>query len=318
MTAARTNDFLLCAFDASLGGLLSFPLGALLVRHPLLQNLTHLVYDALPLAAAFLLADNRRMGPKPVRLVPLYISMLLLATVTYRLYPAAGPAFAYSQWFPLNPPTTAEIFGNALVPVSAPKNAMPSLHFGAVLVLIWNTRTWRRPARYAALGFALATAFATLALGQHYLIDLVVAFPYVAALQAVWTTAILLRSPRRLSLIAVGPILVAAWLVALRFAIPVFLNIPFLAWASVTATVAIVVALERNLSRSVLSIGGSAAGSALAARPNGIVQNLILPVPVVPTPFATCASNAAILDASPDTGNTARSRKFPPTVDPAK
>lgn len=254
IATARTNDALLCAFDATLGGLPSFSLGAMLGRHPLLQQWTQTVYDALPVAAAFLLAAYRRETARPVRLIPLYISMMLLATVTYWLYPAAGPAFAFPHRFPLDPPRAAEILGQPLPPFPAPRNAMPSLHFGAMLVLLWNCRTWRWPARYAALAFALATAFATLALGQHYVIDLVVAFPYVAALQAVCTTAVPLRSPRRYALIAAGTILVAAWLLALRFAVPLFLKTPSISWAAILATLAVTVGLERSLSRSAFAV----------------------------------------------------------------
>jgi len=248
----------LCAFDASLGILPSFSLGALLARHSVLRDLTQTVYNALPLGAAFVLAAYRRASTKPVRIIPLYVSMMLLGSLTYWLYPAAGPAFAYSALFPLHPPLAHEILTRPLAPFPDPRNAMPSLHFGAMLVLMWNSRAWRWPARVCALAFSLGVAFATLALGQHYWIDLVVAFPFVASVQAAWTTAVPLRSPRRYLLVVCGAILVAVWLCLLRYAVAVFLSAPVLAWSLSLATIAISVGLEWSLSRAAFRAGRSA------------------------------------------------------------
>ena len=134
---------------------------------------------------------------------------------------------------------------------------MPSLHFGAMLVLLWNSRAWRWPGRAVAIGFAAAMAFATMALGQHYLIDLVVAFPFIAAIQAAWTTAVPLRSPCRYLPLIGGAALVAVWLLALRFAVPIFLQIAWLPWVSVGSTVGIAAGLEWNLSRGLRRLASS-------------------------------------------------------------
>ena len=246
----RTNDVMLCAFDASLGMLPSFSLGAILARHRLLHDLIQTAYNALPLGAAFLLAAYRRSSVKRVRIIPLYVTMMVSGFIIYWLYPAAGPAFAYADRFPLDPPPAHQILGEALAPFSAPRNAMPSLHFGAMLVLMWNSRNWRWPARAAALCFSLSIAFATIALGEHYLIDLVVAFPFIAAVQAAWTTAVPFRSPRRYLPFVAGLTMLAGWLVALKFAVPTFMQNPWLGWCSTLITIGIAVGLEWNLARA--------------------------------------------------------------------
>jgi len=245
----RSNDALLCAFDASLGLLPSFSLGALIAGNPVLLGLTKTVYNALPLGAAFVLAGWRRSSSRPVRVIPLYISMMILGSFLYWLYPAAGPAYAFAGRFPGLPPQKLEILARPLAPFVAPRNAMPSLHFGAMLVLMWNSRAWRWPGRLAALGLSLGVAFATMALGEHYLVDLVVAFPFVASVQAAWTIAVPIASPRRYLPLAWGVLCTAAWLLALSFQVPAFVASSALAWSAVLATIAVSLALEWQLSR---------------------------------------------------------------------
>jgi hypothetical protein len=251
---SRTYDSLLLAFDSSLGASTSFLFGRLLAANPLLDHLTRTVYDALPLGASCILAWNNRSRSKPVSVIPMYISMMLLGYGLYWLYPAAGPAFAYRGMFPQFAPAAREILSMRLAPFDAPRNAMPSLHFGAMLLVMWNSRAWPLPGRVAAAAFSLAMAFATLALGEHYLIDLVVAFPFMLCLQAGWSTSVPLRSACRYQPLAAGALGTAAWLLALRWAIPLFLASAALAWSCVLCTVAGTILLERRLARHVWAI----------------------------------------------------------------
>src|ERR1700730_10237780 len=57
---ARTYDCLLMQFDSGLGFLPSFVLGQLLAGRPVLREITHTVYTALPLGAAGLVASGVR------------------------------------------------------------------------------------------------------------------------------------------------------------------------------------------------------------------------------------------------------------------
>lgn len=247
----RTYDSNLLAFDSSLGASTSFLLGRLLAANPLLNHLTMTVYHALPLGASCLLCWYNRSPFKPVRLIPLYISMMLVGCSLYLLYPAAGPYFAYPGLFPQVMLNKWQILSMKLAPFSAPRNAMPSLHFGAVLLLMWNSRAWSLPGRVLAAAFSCGIAFSTLALGEHYLIDLVVAFPFMLALQACWSTSVPLRSPCRYRPLAAGVLGTAAWFAALRWAIPAFLASAPLAWFCVLFTIVGTLYLERRLARQV-------------------------------------------------------------------
>lgn len=78
-----------------------------------------------------------------------------LAVPCYLLIPACGPAFV----------------GNP----HAPPNCFPSLHLtSSLLVAAWLKPPWRT----IGISLAGATALATLSTGEHYLLDLVAAFPY--------------------------------------------------------------------------------------------------------------------------------------------
>ena len=247
---SRSLDPNLLAFDSSLGGSLSFALGRVLAANPLLAQLTMLVYHALPLGGATMLAWYNRASYRPVRIIHLYLSIMMVGFAVYWFFPAAGPLYAYAGRFPWSTPDKWSILGQSLAPFDAPRNAMPSLHFGAMLLLTWNSRAWQWWGRLAALLFTAGIAFATVALGEHYLIDLVVAFPFILAMQAVWTTAVPLRTSARIQAMVGGFAVTAAWFVALRYAIPLFLSSSVLGWACAAATVAGSLWLEQRLARA--------------------------------------------------------------------
>ena len=84
----------------------------------------------------------------------------------YWLWPAVGPG--NYNW-------TA---GHAL---ACPRNCVPSMHFGWALMLACNARG--RALKVSLWCYALVIAVATMALGEHYLIDLIAAVPFVAGVQ---------------------------------------------------------------------------------------------------------------------------------------
>ncbi|MCU1237300.1 MAG: hypothetical protein JWP63_5267 [Candidatus Solibacter sp.] len=262
----RSFDAYLLAFDSSLGAPVSFVFGRYLAENALLRHLTKTVYDALPLGASCILAWNNRSRFRPVSVIPMYITMMVLGYGLYWLYPAAGPAFAYRGMFPFASPEKWQILAMGVAPFDAPRNAMPSLHFGAMLLLMWNSRSWPVAGRVAAAAFSCGIAFATLGLGEHYLIDLVVAFPFMLALQAAWSESVPLRSACRYQAMAAGGMATAAWFLALRWGLPAFLASAPLAWGCVVLTVGGTIWMERRLARVAWGLDGvavSAAGDSL-------------------------------------------------------
>jgi len=86
------------------------------------------------------------------RRLPVNVLMLFLTTsaIGYQLYyfcPATGPLYAFGNAFPLHPPDLLTMVIQPLqLPSSAPRNAMPSLHAAAALLVFWNSSAfaWSR------------------------------------------------------------------------------------------------------------------------------------------------------------------------------
>lgn len=180
-------------------------------------------FYALPLAVCILYASYRLRKQQPVNILALLLSLLIVGFIQYGVFPAVGPEHAFPQWYPLHPPMLAQI---AILPISipnAPRNCMPSLHLAAALVVWWNSRIWPQWGKLLVFLFLLGTVFSTLALGEHYLADLVVAFPFTLAFQAGWTRSIEFENPARRRALLVGAGLTVAWMVLLRYGLILFL-----------------------------------------------------------------------------------------------
>lgn len=95
-----------------------------------------------------------------------FAAELVAGPILYAVLPACGPKFAFgAQW--LHPPN-AQL---NLIKLAAMPNAFPSLHVGTAVVFVFLApdRWWRG----FALAFLAGTAAATLATGEHYVIDLI-------------------------------------------------------------------------------------------------------------------------------------------------
>jgi len=136
-----------------------------------------------------------------------YLISFTAGPLLYLLLPACGPRFAFASVFPSVDPVVSA----ALVPLQAPPNAIPSLHLStAILFTFFAAKS--RILRVFSWMYLAGTAMATVAVGQHYLIDLIVAVPFACFVAAI----VHRRVPQGLGNLA----LVLAWLVSIRFATP--------------------------------------------------------------------------------------------------
>src|SRR5205085_1858625 len=111
-----------------------------------------------------------------------------------------------------------------------------SLHTTWALLLFWHARPLALGFRLLTLVFLVCTLLATLGLGLHYAVDLVVALPFALAVQAVTVPA----PPRqRLAMLALGASLVAAWLLLIRFGLSLLTVSPLLTVPAAFATVVV-------------------------------------------------------------------------------
>jgi hypothetical protein len=236
----KTYDHFLYVFDQSLGFVPSFAVGQLLANMAPLRYASYYAYEFLPLAMslAFVLDRNNASRYAP-RLLSVFVTVGLWGYLAYHLYPAVGPIHVWPEQFPWHPmpPGTVTLEKSLVLPAS--RNAMPSLHLGMALVIWMFSRHWRIWYQVISATMLGLIALATLGFGEHYLIDLVVAVPFVVSAVAWCMPSVPLSSPARYLPAFGGAILTFAWLMVLRTGVPLFENRPFLAWAAILLTVAL-------------------------------------------------------------------------------
>ncbi|WP_347455484.1 fused MFS/spermidine synthase [Acinetobacter thermotolerans] len=105
-----------------------------------------------------------------------------MAFICYSIVPVSGPIYAFTiENFPLNMPALIDLpSGKNFIPPAA-RNGMPSMHLtGALLIWILTAALERKIYFFIATIFVFFTAIATIVLGEHYLLDLIVAFPFAS------------------------------------------------------------------------------------------------------------------------------------------
>lgn len=257
----KTFDLFLYSFDSSLHVPTSFLIGQLLWRFPWLRAICLLFYVALPLPLALVYAAKL----KQARSTALAVMIAFLATgpigvIFYNVMPACGPVHLFGAAFPFHPLSTADVMRLAVVPVviAGARNAIPSLHMTWVLLIWWNSKGLAPWIRAIALAFVWFTVLATLGTGEHYLIDLVVAFPFSLMVQALCSYSLPFASGPRRAAFLFGAFITLIWLSLLSFATKLFWISPALPWAMIVGTIAPSVFLWHRLLQSLASGQSSA------------------------------------------------------------
>lgn len=184
------------------------------------------------------------------------LTVLMLAGgagwLLYNVVPATGPLYAFARDFPWNSLPYKDLSTFALekmsLPLGIPRNAMPSLHVGWVILLCWNSRALPRALRAGLVLYLLLTVVATLGSGQHYLVDLVVSLPFALAVQSTASYSLLNQS-RCITAIVAGLGLTFAWLVLLRYGVSLALKSAAIPWTLMLATVSVTLWLESWMSK---------------------------------------------------------------------
>jgi hypothetical protein len=179
-----------------------------------------IAYELLPLAMvavfALELRDPRRL---PFGLFRGVLACGFAAALLYALTPVTGPAYALGAAFPddLGPLLErAPVLISTPAGAFAPRNAFPSFHLAWALVALLLAWRFGWIARAGFGAYALAIAAATLALGEHYLVDLVATFPVLAAIVALCIERVSWRAPVRRQALAGGILLYLAWAALLQ------------------------------------------------------------------------------------------------------
>ncbi len=177
----RVFDPVVMALDGAFGQP-SFVVGRVAAAHPALLTLLSFVYLLLPVMMAALITRQRRGAPagSPDVLRPILLAAAV-GYALYQIYPVVGPGPLLGARFPGGAPSLGGTDRFVVVPgLAEPRNCVPSLHVGWALLLYWHGRTLGGAARAGTALWLALTALATLATGQHYLVDLVMAVPFAA------------------------------------------------------------------------------------------------------------------------------------------
>ena len=233
-----TFDVPIYHFESTLGFQPSVALGLMAEGLPLLKEASLFAYSYMPFGFSILIGAQIARSKQPcANVLAAWFMSGFIATIAYHLLPASGPKYLFQNLFPAFMPSVDALALSPTLVSASPRNAVPSMHFGWALMLWLNACLLE--VRWLRAGFALLlgmTILATLSLGEHYLIDLVIAVPVIVAVQGLALPTLPWNHPLRRRAVAAGFWLWFGWVLALRFGVPVFKAVPGLSWIAILAT----------------------------------------------------------------------------------
>jgi hypothetical protein len=250
----KTFDLFLYSFDSSLRVQISFLTGQFLLKNLWLRTASLAIYISLPLPLALVYASQlRRQKGKALAVMIAFLATGPIGVLCYNMLPACGPVHLFGAAFPWSPLSTAEAMQLNIVPVimEGARNAIPSLHMSWVLLVWWNSRGLSRWVRVVAMIYVALTVLATLGTGEHYFIDLVVAFPFSLAVQALSSYSIPTSHRDRRVAFVFGTFATLIWLALLSFNTTIFWISPIIPWSMIAVTIAPSILLWNRLLRAV-------------------------------------------------------------------
>ena len=249
----KTFDLFLYSFDSSLRLQISFLTGQFLLKNLWLRTASLAIYISLPLPLALVYASQlRRQKGKALAVMIAFLATGPIGVLCYNMLPACGPVHLFGAAFPWSPLSTADAMQLNIVPVitEGARNAIPSLHMTWVLLVWWNSRGLSRWVRVIAMIYVALTVLATLGTGEHYFIDLVVAFPFSLAVQALSSYSIPTSHRDRRVAFIFGTFATLIWLALLSFNVKIFWISPILPWSMIALTIAPSILLWNRLLRA--------------------------------------------------------------------
>jgi hypothetical protein len=246
----RVLDLYLFSFDSSLQVQIAFLVGQAYALWPWFKAVGTVFYIGLPMVIGLVYAGQ--LLRDRTRAVSAMIAFLItgpVGVVFYNLLPAVGPIHIFLSQFPWKPIPVEQVTRLLVepIPVQGLRNCMPSLHMAWVLLAWWYSRGLSAWERGIAMAFVVFTTFATMGTGEHYLIDLVVAFPFAVFLQGWCALGLRWNDRARLTAVWYGLLLTLGWIGALRFAVKSFWISPVLPWTCCVLTVASAIFVRRRL-----------------------------------------------------------------------
>lgn len=267
----RTLDLFLYSFDGSLGVQISFLMGQAYALSPWFKVAGELFYVGLPIPIAVVYSGQLLRIQQ--RAIPAMAAFLLtgpIGILFYNIFPAMGPIHLVRGSFPWYP-FSSDMFRRVLlepVAIHGPRNAIPSLHMGWVLLTWWYSKGLSVVERGITILFVVFTVCATMGTGEHYLIDLVLAFPFAVFMMAlcVWPPA--WKQAKVLEALLFGVTTILVWFAALRYTPRIFWISPAIPWLLSAATVAASVWLKKRFDGVASEVISTAASPSSSVAPH--------------------------------------------------
>jgi hypothetical protein len=258
----KALDLFLYSFDCSLRIQPSFFMGVLFWKWHWLERISVLCYlgISIPVMTVYAATLARRRD-RALAVLSAFLFSCVLVLPVYDLFPALGPRYLFGSNFPFHPLSIAQAKHLFLEPVALGgfRNAMPSMHLGWVLLAWWYSRGFSWWTRGVTLAFVMFTVAATLGMGEHYLIDLIVAFPFCLLLFAVFSFSLPKKHKEKVRALWLGALGTFGWFGLLRYAPRLFWVSPVIPWLFVAATLVAVTVQKDRLIRA-MDMASSAAG----------------------------------------------------------
>jgi membrane-associated phospholipid phosphatase len=201
-----------------------------------------LVYEASPLAIGLTCAALMWRGRQLGKVVALFILSSFAGVLCYYLLPACGPGYLLGPSFltrnPFSPETASLIPQPIAIDLQFRRNCMPSLHMTWALMVAWLCCREFRLGRWAAIAFAMLTSIATIWNGEHYLVDIVGAFPFSFAIYLACMGQLPFSNPKRLIPFASSICGFLLWVVVIRQDPNLLWVSPILPWSMAALIVA--------------------------------------------------------------------------------
>jgi hypothetical protein len=259
----KVLDLYLFSFDSALHVQFPILLGQAFSTWPTLRFISVIFYIGLPIPIALVYAGRLlRVSEKAIPSFVAFLATGPVGVIFYNIFPALGPVHLFGNAFPWHPLTVEQASKLFLEPVTiaGPPNAIPSLHMGWVLLVWWYSRGLSWWERSIAFAFLFFTVLATMGTGEHYFVDLVVAFPFALLMESLCAFSLEFGEKWRTIGILSGGLGTFGWLMLLRYATKIFWISPVLPWLACVVTVGFTIICERKLYTAANSFGKNLTG----------------------------------------------------------
>jgi hypothetical protein len=226
----------------------AYRLGDLLTAEPVLRHVVLNLYEYILVVAVAAIFSEVFYARKIA--AELALQLLISSFLVFPLFcmiPALAPAFFFGSLFPDHLPPAQSLASTVMATnIETIRNTCPSLH-ATWAILIWlalaDSPPWHR--LFGAI-FLLVTFIATLGFGEHYAVDWVSAVPLVLLVRGICCCSLPLKSALRQSSMVLGAILLALWVLVVRWA-PATLEFPLATRLLAAVSVGLPLLIERKL-----------------------------------------------------------------------